>query len=359
MRQSDRQAVILAVAAEARERDIPALDWTRLEERLKDPTLQASVSARDPSRIWRRPVLLAAAAALLATAAIVLWPSTSGPGSSEPLTRRGFDEMAATDGQLLNAGQVIQSEGAPLAIRHAGVGTWRLAPHSQARVVALSPRITIALQRGRIDAAIEPSRVPEVFAVEVESTKIAVHGTVFSVQRRGDFAEVTVREGSVVVGPTTTQVRAPTEVLTAPAQRLFDLRAESTAPVQPQPATLVQAAAPEASASPATRSSTLRAPTTELSEHPSVHALAMGFRSLSDLANRCFVDRFEGDNTLTVSFSAQLTMDVAPDGHIRDLTFSPPIATAVRECTLEGASRLRLPASRGGALVSRPVLLSR
>ena len=89
-----------------------------------------------------------------------------------------------------------------------GVVSLALAPNSRIEVVANdlgttehTGGVTVALSRGSLHADVTPRTEGEVFAVEVERTRIAVHGTSFTVSREGDRVIVDVAHGSVAVGP--------------------------------------------------------------------------------------------------------------------------------------------------------------
>jgi hypothetical protein len=107
----------------------------------------------------------------------------------------------------LEVGQVAETDAHAAVYNRPGVVSFALAPNSRIEVVgndletARTGGITVALSRGSIHAEVTPRTEGEVFAVEVERTRIAVHGTSFTVTRDGDRVMVDVAHGSVAVGP--------------------------------------------------------------------------------------------------------------------------------------------------------------
>src|SRR5262249_7983131 len=133
--------------------------------------------------------------------------------------------------------------GAPVSFRRDGAVAWTLAPRG--RVVVRSLGVsgvghTVELERGSIRAEVTP-RDPaegliEAFAVEVENTRGAVHGTAFSVTREGDSVIVDVEHGSVAVGPKGHVGVTTGHLLVGPKRAAFSLDGGRTARLLPRPA---------------------------------------------------------------------------------------------------------------------------
>src|SRR5690606_27787373 len=140
------------------------------------------------------------------------------PGSPGAMARHRVDALVP--------GSVIESGAEPVQLSLEGVATWTLTPGSRARVRSISVPHVVELEHGTIVAEVVPrydtSALIEAFAVEVGGTRVAVRGTVFSVERIGDMVDVEVTRGAVTVGPA--GHRGPTTgvLLTSPARGVFD-----------------------------------------------------------------------------------------------------------------------------------------
>jgi len=83
--------------------------------------------------------------------------------------------------------------------------------------------ITFALARGSIQVSVTQHSEGEIFAVEVEGTRIAAHGTAFTVTREADRVIVDVTEGSVAVGPVGHRGSTHGWLVVAPDRAAFSL----------------------------------------------------------------------------------------------------------------------------------------
>src|SRR5262249_7964748 len=83
--------------------------------------------------------------------------------------------------------------------------------------------LTIALNEGSVHAEVRPQAQGEAFAVEVGHTRVAVHGTSFTVSRDGDRVIVEVAPGSVAIGPTGHPGSTQGWLLVGPDQASFSL----------------------------------------------------------------------------------------------------------------------------------------
>src|SRR5205085_6851243 len=83
--------------------------------------------------------------------------------------------------------------------------------------------LTIELAYGSVHADVVPRAEGEAFAVEIEHTRVAVHGTSFTVSREGDRVVVEVAHGSVAVGPTGHPGSTQGWLLVGPDQASFSL----------------------------------------------------------------------------------------------------------------------------------------
>ena len=97
---------------------------------------------------------------------------------------------------------------------------------------------TLELERGSVQAEVVP-RAPaeglvEAFAVEVGQTRVAVHGTSFTVTRLADGVLVDVEHGAVAIGPTSHHGDTTGHLLVGPSRAIFSTRGGSVARFVPR-----------------------------------------------------------------------------------------------------------------------------
>ncbi|MFP6686651.1 MAG: FecR family protein, partial [Polyangiaceae bacterium] len=197
-------------------------------------------AGRDPSTDGGRRASISAQAVDLRTV-----PYQQADGEGVPVYR-----VAA-----LRSGVVVESQTEPVRFRLDGVVTWTLAPKTRVRVRSMSAPHEIVLERGSVFAEVKPQlgsdELNETFAVIAGTSRVAVHGTVFSVQRDGDRVIVEVTRGAVSVGPVAARGPTTGRLLVGPARAAFTteqgrLAADQSLPVAhvPAGADLAQEAAP-------------------------------------------------------------------------------------------------------------------
>lgn len=209
-------AMLDAIRAE----EPPALDWDAIEKSLLRRVRLgegAKPAARAPSGAWR--VLSFAAAAAIVPLALSL--GASSPSTETVQATRPVDvaSVASAPGEAgargehdlgaLKSGDAIEAKDAAVTFADAGKVRWTLSHES--RLVVRSPvpesgvGHVVQLERGSLRVEVEPDLVKnglvDVLAVEVGNTRIAVHGTAFTVTLRGDEVLVDVEHGVVTVGP--------------------------------------------------------------------------------------------------------------------------------------------------------------
>ena len=117
---------------------------------------------------------------------------------------------------------------------------------------------TVALERGAIRAEVTPrdpsEGLVEAFAVEVGGTRVAVHGTAFSVKIEGDRAIVDVEHGAVAVGPVGHVGATTGHLLVGPSRASFSLDGGRTARLLARAEVLVAAGDLDGAAAEATAS---------------------------------------------------------------------------------------------------------
>jgi hypothetical protein len=216
---NDEVRALRVMVEELRAEAPPDLPWDAIERRLMAEIARREDSVKAPPRSGlARAFTFAAAAAVLLLGGLSAGSGEIARESVAP--RRAVDaaaialapgaagERGERDLLSLRPGDVIEAAGAPVTFSRQGVVAWTLAPEGRAVVRSLGAGgvgHTVTLERGSIRAEVTP-RDPaegliEAFAVEVENTRVAVHGTAFSVARSGERVIVDVEHGSVAVGP--------------------------------------------------------------------------------------------------------------------------------------------------------------
>jgi ferric-dicitrate binding protein FerR (iron transport regulator) len=243
----DDMRLMRKLTNEMRDEAVPDLDWDRLEAALL-PQIEREAAARRrlvaarQSR-WSSVALFAAAAA-----AVVLFTSTT---ARQPDTHHLFDTSSArpeavapvvpfTDVSAepdalpkysvrdLAPNTLVTSDDEPMQFTLPGVATWTLEPHSRVVVDSVTLPHRVTLQQGSIVAEVVPressNELIEAFVVEAGTTRVAVHGTVFSVELLSDRVNVEVTHGSVTVGPSGHRGATTGRVLVSPAHAAFSLQ---------------------------------------------------------------------------------------------------------------------------------------
>jgi hypothetical protein len=227
----DEIRALRVMVDELRAEPPPELAWDAVEQRLlarlaqEDRDAHGSVrklhtrtlfapgsAQKAPASSFSRVVGFAAAAAVLAFGVGSMSRSAEIAGTDAP--PRHVVEVSsfgaapgssARDLSRLAQGDVVEAGDAPVTFAQAGLVAWTLAPGSALRVSSVGVGHTVTLERGAIRAEVTPrdpsEGLVEAFAVEVGGTRVAVHGTAFSVKIAGDRILVDVEHGTVAVGP--------------------------------------------------------------------------------------------------------------------------------------------------------------
>jgi hypothetical protein len=359
---------------ELREEPSPKLDWERVEARLlREPRPTAPSASLSLIRRLRLPAAGLVAAAAMATLVMARRPV------AVPQKQVAKLSSAPLNGDQLALGTRVTAGNQPLVVEHHGRARWTLEPHATALVSDAGEFLTVKLLSGALSAAVVPNPKPETFAVEVEGTRVAVHGTAFRVERVGERVQVEVSEGTVAVEPSGVH-SMPTFLLRRDSRGNFALdgrtgsvegnasavvtggrgrshravaRVAAAAPVphgHPS-APAVQSAKPELSAAPVAQPSPLPI-------QPSISDIESGVSSALELMNRCFHDHTHSTG-IHVSASTGLTLSVAGDGTIQSVTFAPPLAPAVEDCAVSGLRSLTFTPSASGVTFTRVLELQR
>lgn len=328
------------LARELREAPSLELDWERVEARLVTriaagesgrfeapvlPLAQLTPANDSPGQSpkYRTWTALAVAAAVLIAGAFALKRPAEAP--SAPVTQ---SQAEVLDGDRLEIGRLIKSEGSAVEVKHAGRASWTLAPGGRARLVSNGRYLTVRLEQGVIDASVVPRNLPESFAIQAGETRIAVRGTRFRVDLREQHAKVDVNHGTVVVGLAGEPGETDGWILRAPAAGEFSLDgAKRGTNLEGNVEAPAVAAEPvvgpiEPTAKPPAPSK----PTASVS-------LDNALEQLSAAAQSCFAKETPEVGGVRVSASTQLKLAVTAEGKVEWITFEPPLSPAVESCT--------------------------
>jgi len=411
-----------ALAREAARAPLPDLDWDRVERGVfaridhSEPQKVASVARRvAPNRtgsVWS--IALAAAAAVAVTRLV---PHDEGRASHVPpvLTARTDTPSPATLAGPLKRGEVAEAGLEPLRYESRGNVTFTLAPASRVRVLSdgssleVSPRspvrsapagassgaMTVALLEGSLHAEVVPHSQGEVFAVEVGQTRIAAHGTSFTVSRHDDRVLVEVVHGSVAVGPAGHPGATHGWLLVGPDKASFSLDGGQEASWMNEPSVLSSDdpgksptgdGASDVAAPEATGVARASEPTDRLEAFaPSPHrprAAASGRRrdamrpgaegtntvegverqkpAIAGILNRltaCY-ERQVASFGVRFSIKSSLTLTVAPNGTVREGVFDPPLSPTLMACASDAIAAARFPQDNATVVVRVPLVLS-
>lgn len=346
------------VVREASQEPAPEIDWDRMEARLVD-----RIGHAQRTRGGMRWVLMFAAAAAVVLVSLGLFRGGSEPVATEQRPQPthtvpsviGPDVNGVVDGARLAVGDRVVSADREVSVEHAGRATWTLAKSSSGSLADNGERLTIRLESGAVLSRVVPSAKPESFAIVTGDVRVAVHGTVFRVERRGERAMVEVQEGVVAVGPAA-DGRTEGWILRAGDQGSFTLDGK-TGTVQRAPTAALggasEATAPALPRAAAKRSTPSAVP---LPLAPTTGELEQGLDSVANHVTRCF---YQNTNSGDVRVTARTSVSasVRPDGTIGELSFDPPLAPDVEKCALGAQRAAKFPQSQRGAVVERTILL--
>lgn len=362
------QRILGQLVEAARSEPTPAIDFERMQLKLRQTWIGQRPSERRIPLQWR----WASAAAVAVSFLIGGWYGHAHHQATLRSTSEMLHPLRVLDGGALSVGQALSSGRDPLLVKHSGVAQWTLAPEGRARLSAKGRYLTVRLDVGRIDAEVIPSQQLESFAIEAGSLRIAVHGTTFTVQKQGDSVEVVVSAGSVVVGASGQPGNTSGTVLMAPVMQRFSISPKQasgdgsrhneavTGPalVRPKAPTTLPSAPPEK----ASEESTTH-PEVKLSDRPSRVEQEQALDVVRAAAARCFAQAKNNDaardSHVIVRVDTQLTINIAPGGSIIDVSFAPPVPDTILQCTRHEISDWSTTPSNLGSVTSRPIMLTR
>jgi ferric-dicitrate binding protein FerR (iron transport regulator) len=268
------------------------------------------------------------------------------------------DGRPADRGTSLRLGDVVEAPSARVDIERAGKVTLRLERGSRATVTHVQGALVLALAQGAVEAQVVPVASGEAFAVDVDGSRVAVHGTHLRVERSGDRVVVDLSEGVVSLGAAPRLGSVLGTLVTAPAHAEFLASdAIGTLQVSHDPATLRVPVVLASEARPATPSSLLlpASPKAEVTPpragsavagaaRPEVHAPQGAIaasaavapelspeQSISGAVRACMAERPSSENVKIV-VSTTLHLELGDDGAVRAARFDPPVAPDVNGC---------------------------
>ena len=358
----DRNPEFLAldqVVEEARGEPEPDIDWQRVEASLMDkldqePTTPAAGAERRFG--WPAVAALAAAAAVGIFSVRALQSPTSTPSATETEVRsaeaRTF-RTAEVNGAALSVGDRVVAEGHSVVVKHSGRANWTLASGSQAKLVRSGRFLTVQLVSGSVRAEVVPDKRAETFAVEVADTRVAVHGTVFTVKRLAKKSEVTVEEGVVAVGPKSAPGQTQGFTLRAGDRGAFALDGRSGNVTRAAVAQLPE----EAESEQAAPLKTPKAAAAPLPTALPVNAMEKALDQLQSSVMHCFNKHTSAEAGVRITARTRASLSFAGSGRVNTVRFEPPLAPAVQQCA-EGAARgLKVMRTQNGGSASRMVLV--
>lgn len=272
-----------------------------------------------------------------------------------------IDGKPAANGAGLRLGDVLEAEGARAIVERAGKVTLTLEPGSKAVVTHVQGALILALERGAVEAQVVPVAAGEAFAVDVEGSRVAVHGTHLRVARDGERVVVDLNEGVVSIGDAPRAGSVLGALLNAPAHAEFmaanpagtltqtHAPAAVRAPEVQPPATASLSLATQRPASSASRApsappgearSEVQSPPGTSAKPAAAQPEPSPEQAISNAVRACMAGQPRTDN-VTVLVSTTLRLDLADDGTVRLARFEPPVAPDVNACSAQAIDRER------------------
>jgi hypothetical protein len=350
LKRSRESRALTRVTEEARRQSISVSTEGDLEERVLEAVHRPPRSPNHPPRPARMSWLFVPVAALAVAAAVSFWPK------APELVPEVFVQPMPdrVDGEALGPEVLVSATSESIEVAHGHRVLWVLEPGSRARVLEHGDRVRVQLLGGSLRARVVPGVEPERFVVEARETRVAVHGTIFSVKLEGDQTIVHVEQGVVAVAPRN-DTSAPV-FLKAPTSGRFSAGGRSEAQASKrsarerasiarrQPAEAQPPAAPLASAAP---------------RELTIGEVEAGVTTVVHAITRCFEEHTTRTGGVTIHARTAVTLDVAADGSVRDVRFAPPLSPPVQACGETDARAARFASAGQDTTITRVLELSR
>lgn len=377
-------------------REAQGLDWDRVERGLfaRIESEQAKersemVAARSRHRVaWGAG---AAALALAAAVALVIG-KTRGPSLNEAsehatasedsagaVASIGQDGSAMVNGKPavigtpIRLGDDIDARGGRVTFDRPGKVSWILEPGSRATVTHVQGALVLALRSGTIEAQVVPVPSGEAFAVDVDGSRVAVHGTHLRVARVMDHVTIDLTEGVISLGEAPRVGSTIGTLITAPAHAEFtsaDPRgtlstthdpsavrpalAIDTGPAASKPTVVAFGGAsqhPKPEAPVETRSPLAPAPHPVSPQSPAAPPQPPApdpnaGEAIASVVRSCFADR-TSTHDVTLEVNTRLHLELDADGNVHSARFEPPVPPDVNACAASAIYHARF--THGGS----------
>jgi ferric-dicitrate binding protein FerR (iron transport regulator) len=343
-RDRDVERALSRVLAEAKSESVPKLDWARIESRLDAEPALPEIDTR-PSRSVRSALILAAAGVALALG----WVAAGGHG---PIASPSPPDAAhrAIDGDMLATGERIDAAEADVAVEHRHHSQWTLERGGRANVTTEAGVVRVELEQGALVARVVPSPRKETFVVEAAGTRVAVHGTAFRVALTADRVDVSVTEGTVLVGPRDRPGWG--QPLTANQGSGFTL---TGTPLDDVRSVRSPTSRPAADHRPLPNAGHAR----ELVAQPPIDEVERAVSEVLGLSALCFETRTTTRNGVRVTASTKITLHALPEGKLELVSLDPPLAPPVQACVSDGIRNVSITESQHGIQITRQMDLER
>ena len=394
---------------EAKDQKGPSVDWGKVEASLfvrveREARAQEALGRHAGAGKW-----VGVAAVLAAAAAIPLLMARGPDASFEEakvakvasagtlswkddhavahVTRDGAGHDLAPGEAVARGDAITVHGGRAIFVRPEPRGvTWGAEDGAEVAVRTTGETLILTLAKGAVEAQVTPVPNGEAFAIDVEGSRVAVHGTHLRVEKQAGRAVVDLREGVVSIGPPPKSGATYGDLVTAPAHVEFDpadphgtlkvaheiyrvrapqplesphatplafgsqgLAAMPTPPVPAAPASTGATGAPHApsapppasagaSASQASVAQPVPAPAPPANVDPDPeHKIAAAVRA-------CARKRVEKSDGVVVTVSSRLDLRVGDKGIVESARFDPPLAPEVQECAASAIYGVRFSA---------------
>ncbi|MBW2523419.1 MAG: FecR domain-containing protein, partial [Deltaproteobacteria bacterium] len=232
----------------------PDVDWSRVEAALQSRIRHDATLRRTGEPRWQRHGLVAVG--VFAAAAAVLALMVTSPAAS-PLPERQADSVVLSSGS--EARTFDLGDGARCTLGPDSRAALRCAPGHDApscgasteqalhvgrgglahEALAVATPFVLVLERGSVSADVRPlpahAPLVEALVVEAAGVRVAVHGTLFRVERGEREVTVEVTRGSVTVGPAGHRGLTTGHLLVGPARAAFSVDGGRVARLLPLP----------------------------------------------------------------------------------------------------------------------------
>jgi hypothetical protein len=280
------------------------------------------------------------------------------------------DGKPVSVGATLHQADVIDATGGRVTVDRPGKLTLILEKGSRATVTHVQGALILALEQGAVEAQVVPVPNGEAFAVDVGTSRVAVHGTHLRVARDGSHVVVDLSEGVVSLGDAPRVGSTVGSLITAPAHAEFSAgEPESTLSLSHDPSVVrspvslagLSAASPRSAVAAVAavdpprpevadgrdRAALVPPPPRAQAPAPAVHPPDPNpAGTIASAVRSCLLGRPRGDN-VTVVVSTTLRLELSPDGTVQSARFDPPVAPDVNACAAGSIYRVRF--SHGGA----------